>query len=231
MLEAYEAYVDWSDTMALVEGLVRAIALAVNGSLRVERDGDVIDFEPPFERITMFAAIRRHSGVDLEAAWSAGDAGALHADAAGLGISVDSRWGAGKLLAEIFEATAERRLAQPTFVTGFPKEVSPLAKDHRSIPGFTEQADLVVGGIELCPVYSELNDPDEQRRRFEAQARAHRAGDEEATLPDQDFLEALAYGMPPAGGFGLGMDRLLMILLGLSSLREVILFPTLRPEA
>jgi lysyl-tRNA synthetase, class II len=132
-------------------------------------------------------------------------------------------------LAEIFEQTAERRLIAPTFVTGFPKEVSPLAKDHRSIRDFTEQADLIVGGVEIAPIYSELNDPAEQRRRFEQQSAARAAGDEEASLKDEEFLEALAYAMPPAGGFGLGVDRLLMLLLGLDSIREVVLFPTLRP--
>ena len=139
--------------------------------------------------------------------------------------------GAGKALLEIFETVAERALRTPTFVTGFPKEVSPLAKDHRSIPGFTEHADLVIGGIEMCTIYSELNDPAEQRRRFEQQQQARRAGDQEAAVPDEDFLEALAYAMPPAGGFGLGIDRLLTVLLGLPSIREVILFPVLRPEA
>ena len=114
-------------------------------------------------------------------------------------------------------------------MAGFPVEVSPLAKAHRSIEGFTEHADLVIGGVEMCPCYSELNDPAEQRRRFEQQARARAQGDEEATLPDEDFLEALSYGMPPAGGFGLGVDRLLTFLLGAPSIREVILFPTLRP--
>jgi len=139
-------------------------------------------------------------------------------------------WGSGKVLTEIFEAIAEKKLLTPTYVTGFPKEVSPLAKDHRDIPGFTEHADLVIGGVELAPVYSELNDPAEQRRRFEQQARAGEAG-EESALPDADFLEALAYGMPPAGGFGFGIDRFLTLVLGWDSLREVILFPTLRPEA
>ncbi|MEA2499403.1 MAG: lysyl-tRNA synthetase, class, partial [Actinomycetota bacterium] len=136
-----------------------------------------------------------------------------------------------KVVAEVFEQVAEKTLEEPTFVVGFPKEVSPLAKDHRTIPGFTEQADLVIAGVEIAPIYSELNDPEEQQRRFEQQAAARAGGDEEAQLPDRDFVEALYYGMPPAGGFGLGVDRLLTILLGAGSLREVILFPTLKPEA
>ena len=231
MLEAYEAYVDYNDTMSLVEDLVRAIAGAVSESLQVEREGEVIDLEPAFERVTMFEAIRDHADLDLEAPWANGDEEALRRAASVAGVRLERSWGPGKVVAEIFESTAERSLRRPTFVTGFPKEVSPLAKDHRSIEGFTEQADLVIAGVEMCPVYSELNDPEEQRRRFQQQAAARRAGDAEAPLPDEDFLEALAYGMPPAGGFGLGMDRLLMVLLGASSLREAILFPTLRPEA
>ena len=147
-----------------------------------------------------------------------------------LDVRVDPSWAPGKIVAEIFEVTTEKSLVQPTYVAGFPKEVSPLAKDHRTLPGFTEHADLVIAGLEIAPIYSELNDPEEQRRRFEQQAAARASGDEEAALADADFLEALAYAMPPAGGFGVGVDRLLMILLGQSSLREVILFPTLKPE-
>jgi lysyl-tRNA synthetase class 2 len=230
MLEAYEAYVDYHHTMTLVEDLVRVFVEVTAGSLEVESWGHKIDFAAPFERITMFEAIRRAGGPDLEEAWRSENEDALRAAAPGCGVQVDPSWGPGKLLLEIFEARGEKDLIQPTYVAGFPKEVSPLAKDHRDIPGFTEHADLVVNGTEIAPVYSELNDPAEQKRRFEQQARARAAGDEEATVPDEDFLEALAYGMPPAGGFGLGVDRLLTIALGLRSLREVILFPTLKPN-
>jgi lysyl-tRNA synthetase class 2 len=132
---------------------------------------------------------------------------------------------------ETFEQTTERSLIGPVFVVGYPKEVSPLAKDHRSIPGFTEHADLTIGGVEIAPIYSELNDPDEQRRRFEQQATASAAGEQETAVADEDFLEALAYGMPPAGGFGLGTERLLAQLLGTESIREVTLFPILRPQS
>ncbi len=230
MLEAYEAYVDYEDTMALVEDLVRAIADAVNGNLTIDLGGNPIDLSAPFARMTMFDAIGNATGSDLRSAWDAQDQGALAEFAREADVTIDKSWSSGKLLLEIFEATTEKSLVGPAYVTGFPKEVSPLAKDHRSIAGFTEHADLVIAGVELAPCYSELNDPEEQRRRFEQQARARAAGDEEASLPDEDFLEALAYGMPPAGGFGLGMDRLLMLLLGLPSIREVVLFPTLRPE-
>jgi lysyl-tRNA synthetase, class II len=229
MLEAYEAYVDYHDTMSLVEDLVRVIAAAVTGSLQATTAGETIDLEAPFRRITMFEAVEEAAGIDLRPAWYDGDDARLRTAATELGVALDPAWGRGKVMAEIFESRAEKALLEPTFVAGFPLEVSPLAKAHRSIEGFTEHADLVIGGVELCPCYSELNDPTEQRRRFEQQAQARAEGDQEATLPDEDFLEALAYGMPPAGGFGLGIDRLLTLLLGASSIREVILFPTLRP--
>jgi lysyl-tRNA synthetase class 2 len=229
-LEAYEAYADYEDMMALIEVLVRSIAQAVNGSLELAIDERPIDLGKPFRRLTMFDAILEATGRDLEPAWASRDWGTIRSSARDLGVRVDPEWPPGKVLAETFEATAEKRLAAPAFIVGFPKDVSPLAKDHRSIDGFTEHADLVLGGVEMAPAYSELNDPEEQRRRFEQQAAARSRG-EESALPDEDFVEALAYGMPPAGGFGLGTDRLLTKVLGLPSLREVILFPVLRPEA
>ena len=229
MLEAYEAYVDYDDTMALVEDLVRAIAGAVNGSTIFAMEGRTVDLAAPFKRVTMFEAISYATGADLLPLWNDKNADALRDAAASLEVRVDDGWSSGKVVAEIFEEKAEKTLIEPTFVAGFPKEVSPLAKDHRSIDGFTEQSDLIIGGLEIAPIYSELNDPQEQRRRFEQQARARAGGDDEATVKDEDFLEALAYGMPPAGGFGLGVDRLLMLLLGVNSIREVVLFPTLKP--
>jgi len=230
MLEAYEAYVDYHHTMDVVEDLTRELAKAVGGSLDVEVGGDIIDLAHPFRRISIFQAIAEGGGPDLTQTWMDGDDRKIEDAARTVGVQPHPAWGSGKVLTEIFEAIAEKKLLTPTYVTGFPKEVSPLAKDHRDIPGFTEHADLVIGGVELAPVYSELNDPAEQRRRFEQQARAGEAG-EESALPDADFLEALAYGMPPAGGFGFGIDRFLTLVLGWDSLREVILFPTLRPEA
>jgi lysyl-tRNA synthetase class 2 len=231
MLEAYEAYVDYHDTMSLVEALVRALAQASRGSLLLGSDDDAIDLEAAFRRITLFEAVADATGADLEPAWRAGDEDGLRRRAQAFGVRVLPSWGPGKVVAEIYEATAEKGLVQPTFVAGFPKEVSPLAKDHRGIEGFTEHADLVIGGIEMCTMFSELNDPDEQRRRFEQQMQARAEGDAEAPVPDEDYLEALAYGMPPAGGFGLGMDRLLTVLVGAASIREVVLFPPLRPQA
>ena len=231
MLEAYEAYSDYNDFMTLVEALVRAIAEAVVGGLEVKTPQGTIDLAQPFERTSMFEAIAQATGRDLEPSWRDEDWHAVESAAAELEVRVDARWTPGRIVAEIFETTAERSLIAPTFVAGFPKEVSPLAKDHRTLDGFTEHCDLIVNGLEIAPIYSELNDPEEQRRRFEQQAAIRAQGDEEVALPDADFLEALAYGMPPAAGFGLGLDRLLTILLGESSLREVIMFPTLKPEA
>ncbi len=229
MLEAYEAYVDYEHTMTLVESLVRAIAEGVLGGLTIEAGGRTIDLTAPFARKSMFEAIQETTGLALLEPWTDGNASAVATAARGAGVHVEEGWTAGKVVAEIYEQKVEKALMEPTFVVGFPKEVSPLAKDHRSIPGFTEQADLILAGVEMAPIYSELNDPDEQRRRFRQQAAARAAGDEEGMVPDEDFLEALSYGMPPAGGFGLGIDRLLMILLGVSSIREVITFPTLKP--
>ena len=228
MLEAYEAYVDYEQTMALVQELVKAVAAAV-GTDSSAPEADKIAGPGDFRRVSMFEAIEEATGRDLTAEWKARDGEALASIAGELGVPVEPGGGPGKTLLEVFEATAERRLRAPTFVVGFPKEVSPLAKDHRSIEGFTEHADLIVGGIEIAPVYSELNDPAEQERRFRQQAEVREGGDDEAAPADQEFLEALRYGMPPAGGLGLGVDRLLLVLLGLSSIREVILFPTLRP--
>ena len=228
MLEAYEAYVDYDDTMALVEDLVKAIAEAVTGALRLEVAGREVDLSQPFTRMTMFEAIERATGRNLYDVWEAGDEAGLRTAAEELKVGLEPGWVPGKVLAEIFEETAEKTLIEPTFVAGYPKAVSPLAKDHRTIRDFTEQSDLVIGGVEIAPIYSELNDPAEQRRRFEQQAAARAGGDDEASVKDEDFLEALSYGMPPAGGFGLGVDRLLMLLLGQPSIREVVLFPTLR---
>ena len=230
MLEAYEAYVDFDDTMALVEDLVRVIAFAVNGGYEFTVRDRTIDLAEPFRRMTMFEAITANGGPDLLDVWKAGDQDALAREAKGAGVHIDAKWPPGKVLTEVFESIAERKLLEPTFVVGYPMDVSPLVKEHRSIDGFTEQSDLIVGGVEIAPIYSELNDPAEQRRRFEEQAKQRSGGDDEAMIGDEDFLQALNYGMPPAGGYGLGVDRLLALLLELPSLREVILFPTLRPE-
>jgi lysyl-tRNA synthetase, class II len=230
MLEVYEAFVDFNEHMTLVESLCRSIAEAVVDDLQIDTPSGVVDLGKPFRRISMFEAIKEATGRDLESDWRDKNFDAIKTAAGELNVRVEPAWAPGKIVAELFEETTEKTLVQPTYVAGFPKEVSPLAKDHRTLEGFTEHADLIIAGLEIAPIYSELNDPEEQRRRFEQQAAVRATGDEEVALPDEDFLEALAYAMPPAGGFGFGVDRYLTILLGLSSLREVILFPTLKPE-
>jgi lysyl-tRNA synthetase class 2 len=211
--------------MALDEAMVKAAAQAVRGSLRFAYQGRELVLEDPWPRVTLMEVVSRAIGEEV--ALDRPDLGAL-ADRAG--VPVDPSWGPGRIVLELYEKRVERDIFEPTFVTDFPREVSPLARPHRSSPGFTEHFDLVIAGMEIGPAYSELTDPDEQRASFEAQQEARGKGDEEAHPVDQDFLRALEHGMPPAGGLGLGVDRLTMILADVPSIREVILFPLLRPE-
>jgi lysyl-tRNA synthetase class 2 len=222
MLELYQAFTDYLGMADLLEELTRHVATRVCGSLRISYQKTEIDFEAPFRRARLVDLVRE-AGVDPY--------GDLVSECDRLGISHDPKWPWGKLLLEIYEKQVEPTLIQPTFVMDYPVEVSPLARQHRSDPRFAEHLDLVVGGMELAPAYSELTDPVAQRDRFEGQAALRRAGDEEAHLVDEDFLLALEYGMPPCGGLGLGIDRLVMLLTDSPSIREVILFPALRPES
>jgi lysyl-tRNA synthetase, class II len=227
MLEAYQAYGDYFDMMELVEALVKAAALAVRGSLRFDYQGRELDLETPWRRATVAELVTEAVGEDVSI-----DTGAegLRALADRAGVNHDPKWGPGKLLVELFEKLVEKTLFQPTIVKDFPREVSPLARTHRDEPDLTEHFDLILGGVEIAPAYSELNDPDEQRRRFEMQAEQKAAGEDETHPFDEEFLVALEHGMPPAGGMGLGVDRLLMFLTDSPSIRDVILFPHLRPE-
>lgn len=227
MLEAYLAFGTYEDMMDLAEALIRAAALAVRGSLRFTFQGREVDLESPWRRVTLADAVSEVVGEKV----GHDDHEGLRAVAARSGVGVNPAWGPGKLLLELFEKRVEHDLWNPTFVKDFPREVSPLARPHRSVPGLTEQFDLVIGGMEIGPAYSELTDPDEQRARFMDQQSLRRTGDEEAHPLDEEFLEALEHGMPPAGGIGLGVDRLLKILVDAPNLREIILFPHLRPEA
>jgi len=226
-LEAYQAYADYRDMMDLTERLVQNAALAASGSLRVGE----IDLSGPFRRVTMAEVVREATGIDVLTLGSSGDeqrdARAVRAAAEAAGYAVEATtWGG--LLAELFEKYAEDRLVQPTFVIGHPVETSPLAKRDPADPRLTERFELYVQGRELANAFSELNDPDDQRRRFEAQLAQRQAGDEEAHPMDEDFLAALEVGLPPTGGLGIGVDRLVMLLTGAPSIRDVILFPTLR---
>jgi lysyl-tRNA synthetase class II len=227
MLEAYQAYASYEDMMDLVEGLVKEAAVAVNGGLIFELRGRRIDLEEPWPRRTLLELVSEQAGRELSLDMPLEEMQRI-ADERGVGY--DPQWPAGKLLLELFEKLVEEQLVGPTIVKDFPREVSPLARTHRDDPRLTEHFDLIMGGVEIAPAYSELNDPDEQRRRFEMQQAQKRAGAEETHPFDEDFLVALEHGMPPAGGLGLGTDRLLMILTDAPSLREVILFPALRPE-
>jgi lysyl-tRNA synthetase class 2 len=220
MLEAYQAYGDYTDMADLLEGMIRDVAQSVAGGLVLPwHDGD-IDLGT-FRRARLVDLVRE-AGADPDAD--------LAAECERLGIAYDPKWPWGKLLVEIYEKKVEHTLVQPTFVLDFPREVSPLARTHRSDPRFTEHLELIIGGMEIAPAYSELNDPVEQLARFLAQAGGAVGPEDEAHRLDEDFLTALEYGMPPAGGLGLGIDRLVMLLTDSPSIRDVILFPALRPE-
>jgi lysyl-tRNA synthetase, class II len=227
MLETYEAYADYLDVAAMTEELVATVARETIGTLEVERDGETIDLTPPWRRITLQQAILDETGIDIS----------LHTDREGLlnamhagGIEANPEPGTGwgKLVDELLSKRVEPTLVQPTFLLDYPTALSPFAKPHRSQPGLVERFEGFIGGIEVANAFSELNDPDEQRTRFEQQQRLQAAGDEEAQPFDEDFLRALEHGMPPTGGLGLGIDRLLMILAARHSIREVVLFPALR---
>jgi lysyl-tRNA synthetase, class II len=222
MLEWYEAYADYGDVAERLEQLVSDVAARVFGTTRFEREGAEIDLAPPWRRVTLRDAIAERTGLDLAERPSREDlAGAL-------GREPDEAEGWGKLVDAVLSKLVETTLIQPTFVLDYPVELSPFAKRHRSATGFVERWEAFVGGVEIANAFTELNDPDEQRRRFEQQAEELRRGDEDTQPFDEAFIEALEQGMPPTGGVGLGIDRLVMILTGARNLREVVLFPALR---
>ena len=222
MLEWYEAYADYEKTARDLERLVADVAERVLGTTVVERDGVEIDLAPPWRRVTLREAVREHAGIDLA------EHPTREALAATMGGEADEAEGWGKLVDGLLSKSVEPELVQPTFVVDYPVELSPFAKAHRSEPGLVERWEAFVGGIEIANSFSELNDPDEQRRRFEQQAAEIARGDEEAQPYDEAFVEALEHGMPPTGGVGLGIDRLAMMLTGAHSLREIVLFPAMR---
>ncbi len=227
MLEFYAAYMDYRAVMDLTEEMLGYVARETVGDGKVRFGGHEIDFTPPFRRYTMYEALRELGGVDVENA----TLDELREQVRVLGPDEDpASMGRGRLIDELFGERVEPKLIQPTFITDYPREMSPLAKPKRGNPELTERFELIVAGKELCNAYSELNDPIDQRERFEAQQRLKLAGDEETQPLDEDFLRAMEYGMPPTGGFGMGVDRLTMILTDQPSIRDVILFPTMRPE-
>jgi lysyl-tRNA synthetase class 2 len=227
MLEAYQAYADYSDIMQLFEELVAGAATTLRGTTKIVYQGRAIDLSPPWRRATMVELIAEHAGIEVDLSM---DADELRRLAASVGVEIgSSEAGPGKIIFEIYEEKVEGQIWDPVMVTDYPQEVSPLARPHRSKPGWVERFEPVVAGRELGNAFSELADPDEQRRMFVAQAAARAAGDEEAMVVDEAYLSALMHGLPPTGGLGLGIDRLAMLLTDASHIREVILFPALRP--
>ncbi len=227
MLEAYQALADYRDMMELVEGVFGAVAAEATGSTQLEYKGRKLDLAPPYRRSSLVELVSQKLGepVDLDT-----PVGKLRSHAEALGIEVEEDWTAGRLLFEIYDGAVEGDIWEPTFVTHHPIDVSPLSRRNPDDPRFADRFELVIAGAEYANAFSELNDPDDQRARFEAQARARAAGDEEAHPVDEDYLLALEYGLPPTGGLGIGVDRLVMLLTDQAHIREVILFPTLRPE-
>ncbi|HET8633277.1 MAG TPA: lysine--tRNA ligase [Gemmatimonadales bacterium] len=228
MLELYQAYTDYHGMMDLCEALVSGVVHETCGSTRLEREGVTFDFTPPFARVHFAQALIERAGVDVRSA----DDGTMRAALVRHGVPAAeaAQWSGAKLQDELFKSYVEETLVQPTFVMDHPKALSPLAKQHRDDPRVVERFELIVNGTEWANAFSELNDPDDQRARFEDQVRQRAAGDDEAQPYDQDYIRALEYGMPPAGGMGLGIDRLVMMLTGAASIRDVILFPAMRPE-
>ncbi len=226
VMELYVAYKDYHWMMETTEILLEKIAVDTHGSSEVKVGEKTIDFKAPYPRVPILEAIKKHTNIDV----SGMDEKALRTTARSLEIEVDDNMGIGKLIDEIFGSCCEHHYVQPTFITDYPKEMSPLTKIHRKNPGLTERFELLVNGKELANAYSELNDPIDQLERFEYQLILSEKGDDEAMFIDQDFVRALEYGMPPTSGIGIGIDRLVMLMTDNSSIQEVLFFPQMRPE-
>ncbi len=225
-MELYVAYKDYFWMMECVEEMVERVAIALNGSTQVQVGEHIIDFKRPWKRFTMFEAIEHYTGIDI----SKMDEAQLRETATKFNIEINDTMGKGKLIDEIFGETCESKLIQPTFIYDYPVEMSPLAKKHRSKEGLVERFEAVCNGKEICNAYSELNDPIDQRERFESQLVLGQRGDEESMVLDEDFLRAIEYGMPPTAGLGIGIDRLAMIMTNSHSIQDVLFFPQMRPE-
>ena len=226
MMEVYVAYRDYLWMMGLVEQMIYSVALALNGNAKVKLGEHEIDFTPPWKRMTMFGAIEEYTGLKLQGK----DEVQLRSVAKEIHVDIEPAAGPGKIVDEIFSVKVQPHLVQPTFIMDYPVEMSPLAKKHRSETGLVERFEGMVNGQEICNAFSELNDPLDQRARFEDQVRLKERGDDEAQTLDEDFLRALEYGMPPTAGLGIGIDRLTMVLTGQESIRDVIFFPQMKPE-
>jgi lysyl-tRNA synthetase class 2 len=226
VMELYVAYKDYFWMMEMTESLLEKVAQDTHGTTSLTVGDNTIDFKAPYPRVPILEAIQIHTGIDV----SKMDENQLRVTAKNLGIEVDDTMGEGKLIDEIFGEKCEHHYIQPTFIIDYPKSMSPLTKEHRDNPKLTERFELMVNGKELANAYSELNDPLDQRERFEAQLALSEKGDDEAMFIDQDFLRALEYGMPPTSGIGIGIDRLVMLMTNNSSIQEVLFFPQMKPE-
>lgn len=227
MLELYQAYVDYHEMMDITEKIVVTAAEEVLGTLKITFGENEIDLTPPWKRMTMLEAVKEYSGLDFDQIETAEEA---RKAARGIGVEVDDNYSWGKVIDQIFEEKVEEHLIQPVHIIDYPVDISPLAKLHREDKRLVERYETRVNGWEIANAFSELTDPIDQRQRFEAQLAERESGDDEAHMLDEDFLNAIEYGMPPAGGLGIGIDRLVMILTNSSSIRDVIAFPTLRPK-
>ncbi|MBI2968815.1 MAG: lysine--tRNA ligase [Bacteroidetes bacterium] len=225
-MELYVAFKDYLWMMNLVEEMVEKVALDIHGTTQVKYGDNILDFCRPWKRYTMYEAIKKYAGLDIEGT----DEDQLEKYCRQLSIKTDKSMGRGAMIDEIFSTTCEPNLVQPVFITDYPVEMSPLAKKHRSKPGLVERFEAICNAKEICNAFSELNDPIDQRQRFEEQLKLHDRGDEEAMVPDEDFIRALEYGMPPAAGLGAGIDRLVMIMTNSPSIQDVIFFPQMKPE-
>jgi lysyl-tRNA synthetase class 2 len=226
MMELYVAYKDYYWMMDMVEAMVERVTLDVHGTTEVQYGEHTVNFKRPWQRYTMFEAIEHFTGININGMDEAG----LREVAKKLKVGVDPTMGYGKIIDEIFGEHCEAKLIQPTFITDYPVEMSPLAKKHRTKPGLVERFEAICIGKEICNAFSELNDPIDQRKRFEDQIQLGMRGDEEAMVLDEDFLRALEHGMPPTAGLGIGIDRLAMIMTGARSIQDVLFFPQMRPE-
>jgi lysyl-tRNA synthetase class 2 len=226
-LELYQAYADYQDVMRLTENVVAAIALDVLGTTKITYQGQELDLTPPWNRMTMPEAIKKYSDVDFSTVKTIEEARAI---AERLHIKYEKNDGIGKILNSVFEEVAEKHLIQPTFIIGHPTEISPLAKRNKDNPEITDRFEAFIFARELANGFSELNDPIDQKGRFQSQVSQRESGDDEAHMMDEDYITALEYGLPPTGGLGIGIDRLVMLLTDSSSIRDVILFPYMRSK-
>ena len=225
ILELYVAYKDYFWMMELTESLIEKVCVEINGKTKIEYDSKQIDFKAPYDRISMFDAIKKFTGYDV----SNMDENELRSVCNDMSIEVDESMGEGKLIDAIFGSKCEKNFINPTFIIDYPKSMSPLTKEHRSDPNLTERFELIINGMEIANAYSELNDPIDQLKRFEYQLELSKKGDDEAMFIDMDFVKSLEYGMPPTSGIGIGVDRLVMLMTNQTSIQEVLFFPQMRP--